>query len=293
MVQLVPEPVQPRVGRRRGREGREVAGPALDDGRGPADAIAREERGLEPELAGAPQVQALRVSAAPRELEQPGRGRAGDAERVDQAVLVEALELSHRGRRGERPLRAGIVECARRLEPGRGARQPGGDLEPHGECGQERLAGQPLALAHGERGGQHGAARMRAGEGLALEGADEHAVGERGASGVGAPALVDHRGLRRSAEAAEHLEDPARPRLDGADERGGERVEHGELEVLHEARRQVGEARARGEVGERAGGAHAGLPITSVSSRSEGTVSVVPMASSYGAVHTTRPAMST
>jgi hypothetical protein len=42
--------------------------------------------------------------------------------------LVRAIELSHRRRRAEGPLRTGIMKAARALQPNRRSRNPGGDI---------------------------------------------------------------------------------------------------------------------------------------------------------------------
>src|SRR5213592_4562633 len=51
------------------REGVEIPVAALEDGRRTPHALPGEQRALQPELAGAPEVQTLGVAAAPRELE--------------------------------------------------------------------------------------------------------------------------------------------------------------------------------------------------------------------------------
>src|SRR5262249_13400967 len=79
---------------------------------------------------------------------------------------------------------------------------------------------------------------------------NQHAVGEAGAGDVGAPALVDDRGLGRTAERPADRHNALGPGLTGAYERGAERVEDGDLEVLDEPPRQVGERGLGDEAGE-------------------------------------------
>src|SRR5207249_3862181 len=100
-------------------------------------------------------------------------------------------------------------------------------------------------------------AGMRTRERLALERADEHAVGERGTRDVRTPAMMDDRRLGRAPEGLRHRHDPLGPRLPGAHERGAERVEDGDLEVLDQATRQVGELGVRHEPRERSSLVHA------------------------------------
>ncbi len=202
-------------------------------------------------------MQALGVAAAPRELEEPRARRARDAQRVGQPLRVESVELAHRGGSAERSLRARIVKAAYGLEADGGARDPRRDLEAESQRGEERDAAEPLPLAHRERRRQHGAAGVRAGQGLALEGADEHAVGQRGARHVGTPAVMDHRGLRRAAEIPDHRHDASRPGQPGAHECCAERVQDGDLEVLDQPPGQVGERGLGDEAGERARVVHA------------------------------------
>src|SRR4029453_849422 len=103
-----------------------------------------------PKLTGAPEMQTLGVAPAPRELEQPGARRAGDAQRVGQPLLVEAVQFAPRRRRAARALRARVVEAAHGLEPHGGARDPSGHLEAHGQRGEERGTAKTLALPDGE-----------------------------------------------------------------------------------------------------------------------------------------------
>jgi len=114
------------------RKGVEVAVAALEHRRRPAHTLSRQQRALQPELAGAAEMQALGVAAAPRELEQARARRARDAQRVGQPRRVESVELAHRRGRTERPLRSRIVKAAHRLEAHRRARDSRRDLEAEG-----------------------------------------------------------------------------------------------------------------------------------------------------------------
>src|SRR5215831_15438970 len=291
--QSLDELLQPR----RRRECVEVARAALEDGGGAADTVLRQERALEAELARAPEVQPLGVATAPRELEETGARGSRNAESVGEPLSVEAVELSYRCRGAERPLRARIVEPPYRFEPHRRARDARGDLEPHGEGRQESRTGRALPLGHRECRWQHGAAGVRARQWLALEGADEHAVGESRACHVRAPIVPDDGSLMRAAEVMHDGHDASRPRLPGSHEAGSERVEDGDLAVLHESVRQIGELRLRYEAGERARLVHApGRPrwSTAIRSCSLGTVSSRSMrsrASSTSAESSSTPAV--
>src|SRR5262249_55190286 len=72
------------------------------------------------------------------------------------------------------------------------------------------------------------------------EGADEHAIGESGAGHVRAPIVPDNRSLVRTAEIMHDGHDASSPGLPGSHEAGSERVEDGDLAVLHESMRQIG-----------------------------------------------------
>ena len=202
-------------------------------------------------------MQALGVAAAPRELQQARARRARNAQRVGQPRLVESIELADRDGRAERPLRARVVKAAHRLEADGRTRDSRRDFEAEGQGGEERDAVEALALGDRQRRWQHGAAGMRTRERLALERADEHAVGERGTRDVRTPAMMDDRRLGRAPEGFRHRHDPLGPRLPGAHERGADRVEDGDLEVLDQAPRQVGELGVRHEPRERSSLVHA------------------------------------
>jgi len=198
------------------------------------DAVPRQQRALQAELTRPPQVQPLGVATAPRELQETGARGPRDAQRVGQSISVEAVELAGRRRGPEGPLCAGVVEPADRLESYRGAR---GDLEAHRQCGEKGGAGHALPLAHRQHGRQYGAAGVRARQRLTLEGTDEDTVGEGRPRDVRAPVMQDDRGLGRPAELVHDGHDALRPGLHGADEAGPERVEHGDLAVIDEAKR--------------------------------------------------------
>ena len=142
------------------------------------------------------------------------------------------------------------MEASHRLQSHGRARDPRGHLEPHGERGQERRAVEPLALTHRERRRQHGAARVRPGERLALERADQDPVGEGGPGDVRSPLLLDHGCLGRPTERADHRHDSPGPWLDGPHEAGTDRIEDGDLAVVDQTPRQVGESRLGHESGQ-------------------------------------------
>jgi len=74
-------------------------------------------------------------------------------------------------------------------------------------------------------------------------------VGESGSGDVRAPALVDHGRFGRAAEGLDHRQDSLGPRLDRSHEGGAEGVEDGDLEVVDQAARQIGELGLRDELG--------------------------------------------
>src|SRR5262245_53584174 len=123
-------------------------------------------------------MQALRVAAAPRELEQAGARRTGDAEGAGEALLVEVVQAAHRRGRTERPLRARVVEASHGLESDRRARDSRRYLEPQSEGREEPGTVEVFPLTDRERRRQHRAGRVRSGERLTLERADQDAVGK-------------------------------------------------------------------------------------------------------------------
>jgi len=82
-----------------------------------------------------------------------------------------------------------------------------------------------------------------------IERADEDPVSERGAGDVRAPALVDDGRFRHAAESLDHRQDSLGPRLDRPHEGGAEGVEDGDLEIVDQAARQIGELGLRDELG--------------------------------------------
>ena len=122
------------------------------------------------------------------------------------------------------------------------------------------LAVQMLAFADGQCRGQDGAAGVRPGERLALEGTDQRPIGQGGAGDVGPPGLVDDRGFWFSAQLMDQLDHHSAHGWAVPMHAGAEGVEHDDLEVLDQAGRQVGKVGGGDEL-RPAGVSHAWLSL--------------------------------
>ena len=182
---------------------------------------------------------ALGIVASPRKLQQACRARAGESQRAGEGGGVKAEQLAHRSGGAERALYAGVVKAALVFQAHRGFLQTAGDFEAQRDCEQEILAGAMIALADRQCRGQHGAAGVGAGEGLAFKRADHRAIRQRGTRDIGLPRLIDHRHVWCAAELVHHLHHALRPGHGGADEGRRQHIQRGDFAFGDEGRGQI------------------------------------------------------
>jgi hypothetical protein len=201
-------------------------------------------------------------------LDDAGGLAAADAERVDQLILVEAVEPPGRGRRREARRDRRRVEVARVQLPRHGE----ADAAHHLHRGDQRLQHGAAAgagrLAHGQRGGDGHAARVDDGvlpRVVEVQPVGERGVGEHGAGGGDAPAATEQGALCRAAEPLRHVQHGAAEGFARGGQRVAQRVQRQQRGLPAHRRRHAVERLPADEPRETTGGerrAHGERPST-------------------------------
>ena len=188
-------------------------------------------------------MEALGHGALPRELQEPARVRAGDAQGVHETLDVQPQRLP-----GTRRAAKDRVD-ARSVEPGHVLHVAGcrgacaaGNLVAHGESEQQCPAVNAVPLRQREDGGEGRAAGVagRLGVGVVgLEARDGRAVDQGRIGGGGAPAPPEEGAGAVAAAVPGQAGDHVHPRHPRAHEAAGQAIQHVDLHGSNHRLRQV------------------------------------------------------
>ena len=247
------------IGRATEHRGVETEAP-LEDGRGPAEAAARQRRGDGAAVTRPPGVNALAPRAVGEVFHDARSEASGQSDRRGESLRIQAHDFPDRERRGKDAARAGRVPAARVKRARHGQADARDRLVTGDGRGQDRATRHALGFARRQRRGKHdrGRVRDRAGVGVVeVEAVSERAVGENGQRQRRARLGGDDRALA-AAPTLQRGEHGGRELVGRRGQRDPEDVEHAQLHALDHGGRNVGDVEVGSEDGETFSERHGG-----------------------------------